>query len=228
MYNNDGELILPLPMSGVAESRNIKNATNISNAEINEEFAKLIGTKPLPVFLDIPNKKFIVDPKIPNITPATESSAEGLVDDLKLSIKNYLINRKTSKLQAYNNAFASRKAREAVAELNLQAKRISEKQKENREKAARYIRQQEASRAWELKQQRKKEAANRNSAEATRKRQLANIESNRRRAREAAKAASNAASASASALQPKLTLWQRMTGKRTLGGKRRRTHKRRA
>ena len=77
----------PLPMG--IPSEYTKN-TNISNATIMDTLLKSAGPKPLPVYLDLKQRAFLVDPKIAGISPAVADSADHLVDDLKISSRSIL------------------------------------------------------------------------------------------------------------------------------------------
>jgi len=117
----------PLPMG--IPSEYTKN-TNISNATIMDTLLKSAGPKPLPVYLDLKQRAFLVDPKIAGISPAVADSPEHLVDDLKISIGSYLTDRQTAKRNANQNIFQKRKAKEAEAELALQRKAVKARQAE--------------------------------------------------------------------------------------------------
>ena len=102
--------------------------TNISNATIMDTLLRSAGSKPLPVYLDLKQRAFLVDPKIAGIQPAVADSAEHLIDDLKISIGSYLTERQIAKRNANENIFQKRKAKEAEAELALQRKAIKARQ----------------------------------------------------------------------------------------------------
>ena len=129
----------PLPMG--IPSEYTKN-TNISNATIMDTLIKSAGPKPLPVYLDLKQRAFLVDPKIASIPPAIATSAEGLVDNLKKSIGSYLTDRQALKRAANLNIFEKRKAKEAQAELELQRRAI--KAKRNQELSLISSKQKEA------------------------------------------------------------------------------------
>jgi hypothetical protein len=100
----------------------------ISNATVEDTLLKSAGPKPLPVYLDLKQRLFLVDPKIAGIQPAVADSAEHLVDDLKFSIRGYLTDRQTAKRNANENILKKKRAKNAAASLELQRKEIKERQ----------------------------------------------------------------------------------------------------
>jgi len=100
----------------------------ISNATVEDTLLKSAGPKPLPVYLDLKQRAFLVDPKIAGIQPAVADSAEHLVDDLKFSIRGYLTDRQTAKRNANENIFQKKKAKNAAAKLELERKAIKARQ----------------------------------------------------------------------------------------------------
>jgi len=195
-----------------AEGGPIETSINesVTSKEILDALIKSAGSK-LPVYLDIETQSFMVDSKIANVGVVQGDSALDLTAELLAKVRTILEEKKQLK-KAANNAkiAATRKRDKYVAD-----KRLVE-QSRNQERAAEKMR-------VAAEEMRRKQAL------ANQRKFNANLRMGKQESKEDIAAAERAAAAAARAAAG--PSWFQRTfpfGKKTLGGKRKRTHKRRA
>jgi hypothetical protein len=181
---------------------------SVSNGEAHEALLKSAGSK-LPVYLDIDTQRFMVDSKIANVGVVQGDSALDLTTALLAKVKPILGEKKRLKKVANNAMDAARRGR---VKYNMNKRDTKELIRLQAEREAQ-LRKQENDRRKAANAQRKLNVSLTATAKATRKAEIADTE--------------RAAAAAAKATKGP-SWFQRTFGKRTIGGRRRRTYKRRA
>ena len=174
---------------------------SVSNGEAHEALLKSAGSK-LPVYLDIDTQSFMVDSKIANVGVVQGDSAADLTAELLAKVRTILGEKKRLKKVANNAMDAARRRR---TQYNTNSREAKERARASAEAEAK--RRREANEALQMSKVGYKYVNAQEKADIA--------------------AAERAAAAAAKAVKGP-SWFQRTFGKRTIGGRKRRTHKRRA